>query len=541
MNAPHADSYAFIILFRGQEGAATRQMLRSAVNPEAPRSVYVQLPEVRGLEFLTASGPVSAGLNAWWERTVLPSSLPVFLALDEVGLEDWIPGTDGCWFVGVGDPERERLLGALGEPVFPIVSRDPEVVAEQAMQALGGRGDVSPIFHPSFPYRQAPMRWMRSVPRLDPVTPAITATTSGTRAPGPARFPPPPPPPRPSGTPHVARPQPPRAPVRPISYEAEPPAAAAAPAAATTGLSASPRPGPELGTRLRAATRRFKDLVRAPGGPAEPSPRLGATINANRPMVVGFASRKGGVGKTTHAAATAATVGEALDGLPDTAALVDGNITNPDSWALNPPPDSATVRMLVSRLAAGQDPPAEQYARTPRLAIYPESRTSEEMYTQAEVDIVAEYLRRRHSFVAVDLPNALPSLTTGGAAAVAAAWLLHCDVIVLPFNADPRARQGLLEYVDALQEDDALASVPVIAPYILSANRAIASDPAVLEDIAELRRRGVEIVEVPDDENALLALLRDLPINQASPGLRRAYLNLTDKVVAAVITTRRPQ
>jgi hypothetical protein len=51
----------------------------------------------------------------------------------------------------------------------------------------------------------------------------------------------------------------------------------------------------------------------------------------------------------------------------------------------------------------------------------------------------------------------------------------------------------------------------------------------------------VEIVEVPDDENALLALLRDLPINQASPALRQSYVNLTETVVATVLRARRKQ
>jgi len=261
-------------------------------------------------------------------------------------------------------------------------------------------------------------------------------------------------------------------------------------------------------------------------------------VNANRPIVVAFASRKGGVGKTTMAAAVSATIGEALDGLPDTAALVDGNVTNPDAWALHPPPGSATVRTLVSRLALGQDPPPELYARTPRLAIYPESRVSNEVYTQAEVDIVAEYLRRRHSFVAIDLPNALPSLTGGGAGAVAAAWLVHADAVVLPFNADPRARHGLVEYVDALEQDTDTRGIPVVAPYVVSSNRAIAADTGVREDIEGLRRRGVQVVHIPDDENALVALLRDLPITRASPRLRRAYVELTDCVVAVAIAAR---
>jgi cellulose biosynthesis protein BcsQ len=155
------------------------------------------------------------------------------------------------------------------------------------------------------------------------------------------------------------------------------------------------------------------------------------------------------------------------------------------------------------------------------------------------VDVLAEYLRRRHAFIAVDLPNALPSLISGGPAAVSAAWLAHCDVVVMPFNADPRARQGLLEYVAALGEDRVLARIPVVAPYIISVNREINSDSAVRADIAEIQRRGVEVVEIPDDDNALLALLRDLPINQASARLRRSYQQLTQAVVSAILESRR--
>ncbi|MDQ6747204.1 MAG: hypothetical protein M3010_03740 [Candidatus Dormibacteraeota bacterium] len=534
MNADSYDSYTVIILFRGEAGVQAQQMLRAAVNPDARRAVYVQMPEVRGVEFLSATGPVGAGLDSWWQRNVLPSSMPIFLAIDEPGLRDWIPGTDGSWFLGVSGPGDERTLASTAEDVFPVVTSDPEVVTEQAMQAIGGRGEVSPVFHPSFPYRQAALGWDRPVPRLDPPVPeplvvldSRVATAALHEAAGAAyRVTAPPPPPL------------------PISYEVEP-AVGPPPPGTPPGPAGARLGGGGLQAamaRVHSGSQRLRGILRTrPQVGGELSPSLGPTVNANRPIVAGFASRKGGVGKTTHAAGTAATVGEALDGLPDTAALVDGNITNPDSWALNPPPGSATVRTLVSCLTQGQDPPPEQYARTPRLAIYPESRDSEELYTQAEVDLVAQYLRRRHSFIAVDLPNALPSMTSGGPGAVAAAWLVHCDVVVLPFNADPRARQGLLEYVAVLGEDRALARLPVIAPYIVSANRAISADPAVQADIAELRRRGVEVVEVPDDEKALLALLRDLPINQASPGLRRSYARMTEALVEVVLRSRRSQ
>lgn len=533
--------YAFVVLFRAEDGSRVQQILRAAINPDALRAVSVELPEVRGADFLSAAGAVGASLDTWWRRMVAADSMPIFLALDEPGLTAWIPGTTGSWFVGVADAAAERRLSALSEAVFPIITADPEVVTEQTMQALGTGRATRPVFHPSFPYREAPISWARPVPRLDPpMLEPIAKCAADVRAPsslGPLH--------EPSSAGRV--PSVPRRPHQPISYEVQ---LAQAPGSDAVPARPTPRPVPGNSAageafwiafaRLQASSRRLRGILGgAPRMAAEPSAHLGPTINANRPIVAGFASRKGGVGKTTHAAATAATIGEALDGLPDTAALVDGNITNPDAWALHPPPESATVRTLVSRLSQGLDPPPEQYARTPRLAIYPESRESEELYTQAEIDTVAEYLRRRHSFVAVDLPNALPSLTSGGPGAVAAAWLVHCDVVVLPFNADPRARQGLLEYVAVLADDPRLAQIPILAPYIVSTNRSISADRAVQADIAELRRRGVELTEIPDDQNALLALLRDLPINRASPGLRRAYVQMTEMLVDMALRSRR--
>ncbi|MFN2464569.1 MAG: hypothetical protein ABR573_11800 [Candidatus Dormibacteria bacterium] len=492
---PPAGGYAFIVLFAVGHEQAVEAALGSAVNRPVDTGVLVLTPEVRGIDFLKASGPRGEHLDSWWERHVPRDSLPVYLLLDDGGLEEWIPGTHGLWFIGVTDWSRGERLESLAEPVFTVPTGEPVRIAQQAMLT-------------------------------------VASAASAVAIPG-VEVPLPPPPPPPS---------------QPISYDPDPQPPRPAPTRSTDKDSRR-RPRWTPGTGIAPTFRLFRDTfmdnslrVRArltfPARPVSIPADLGARVNANRPIVAGFASRKGGVGKTTHAAAVAATVGEALDGLPDTAALVDGNITNPDSWALKPPPDAATVRVLVSRLTAGLDPPAEQYARTPRLAIYPESRTGEEVYTQAEIDVLAEYLRRRHSFIAVDLPNALPSLASGGPGAVAAAWLTHCDAVVLPVNADPRARQGLLEYVAAIQDDVAFASIPILAPCILSSNRAISTDPAVQADLASLRHLGVEVIEVPDDQNALLALLRDLPINQASQGLRRAYLELTENLVSAVVRAR---
>lgn len=508
------EGITFVVL-APNHGAAVRRILENGL-PASAHRVTICEPAVHGLDFLAADGPVGAGLDAWWQRNVPPLSLPVYVIVDEPGLEEWIPGTDGYWFVGVEGPERGEALEATADLVFPVLSADPLVVAQHAMQAIANQDRGAPGVDDRYHYGLPPARQADVIPRPDP-----NAVGEGQSAS------------------YIA--DPPRPPIQPISYEAEPGIprrSRSAPA-----ITAAPYPPNSSGfgrlvAGARARAERARIFVQPGSRAAIHAINLGPTVNANRPIVAGFASRKGGVGKTTHAAAAAATIGEAFDGLPDTAALVDGNITNPDSWAFSPPPGAATVRELVSTLTRGLVPPAEVYAYTPRLAIYPESRHSEEPYTQSEVDVVAEHLRRRHSFVAIDLPNALPSLVTGGAGAVSAAWLAHCDVVVLPFNADPRARQGLFEYVEAVADDDALSGLPIVAPYIVSSNRAISNDPAVVADIAALTRMGVEVIEVPDDEQVLVALLKDRPINLASPGLRSAYITLTEAIVKAALRSR---
>ena len=65
-------------------------------------------------------------------------------------------------------------------------------------------------------------------------------------------------------------------------------------------------------------------------------------------MVIG--SRKGGVGKTSHAAGIAIAAGTVLDSVGHRAAIVDANIANPDAWGqLNLPAEAASVATLSPR------------------------------------------------------------------------------------------------------------------------------------------------------------------------------------------------
>ncbi len=91
--------------------------------------------------------------------------------------------------------------------------------------------------------------------------------------------------------------------------------------------------------------------------------------------IVAVGSRKGGVGKTSHAAGVAIAVGTALDVVGRCAAIVDANIANPDAWGqLSLPPGAATVRDMIVALVAGGELPRPVHASTPALACFPEAR-----------------------------------------------------------------------------------------------------------------------------------------------------------------------
>jgi MinD-like ATPase involved in chromosome partitioning or flagellar assembly len=259
-----------------------------------------------------------------------------------------------------------------------------------------------------------------------------------------------------------------------------------------------------------------------------PAPGLGQAVLARKPLIVAVVSRKGGVGKTASAAALAAMLGECLDVFGHTAALVDGNIGNPDAWGrLEVDGAPPTVREIVAGLMSGREPPSPAWSRTPALAVYPESREAGDGYTPAHVERLAFYLRARHAAIVVDLPNRLPALGSGEAA-LAAAWISLAGVVVIPTTADPSALLGAEEYLDV----ESLRGKPAVVPYIVPRLREIRDAPQVREALDRIARRAA-VVRVPDDDRATLALIRRQSITEVGGGLRRAYLALATEVVGA--------
>jgi hypothetical protein len=237
-------------------------------------------------------------------------------------------------------------------------------------------------------------------------------------------------------------------------------------------------------------------------------------------------SRKGGVGKTSHAAGVAIVAGEVLDLFGHRAAIVDANIANPDAWGhLNLPPGSATVREVVAALTTNREPPPPAHATSPALACYPESREATE-YSKTDIARLAAHLRSRHTLIVVDMSNRLPDPLAGPEAAAAAYWLEHSDVLVLPAASSKEDFNGVLDYLDVP------GLPPVVVPYIVPGMRRNRDHPMTRRYLETIGGRVQRVVPMPDEADKVrYAGMKGVPVQQVSPALRTAYRELLEAIV----------
>ncbi|MGI8848130.1 MAG: hypothetical protein ACR2GX_07715 [Candidatus Dormibacteria bacterium] len=252
---------------------------------------------------------------------------------------------------------------------------------------------------------------------------------------------------------------------------------------------------------------------------------FGELLVKRGPTIVVMGSRKGGVGKTSYAAGVAIVAGTVLDQLGHKACIVDANIANPDAWGqMNLREGAATVREVIAALTANHEPPPPVHATTPALACYPESREATE-YSKTDVRRFADYLRRRYTFIVVDMSNRLPDPMAGPEAAAAAYWLEHGDVLVLPTTSAKADFNGVLDYLDVRDLP------PTVVPYIVPAAKRNREHPVTQQYLNVIRERVQRIVEVPDEADKVrLAGMEGVPVEQVSPRLRLAYRELTEVV-----------
>jgi MinD-like ATPase involved in chromosome partitioning or flagellar assembly len=245
------------------------------------------------------------------------------------------------------------------------------------------------------------------------------------------------------------------------------------------------------------------------------------------PTIVVMGSRKGGVGKTSYAAGVAIVAGQVLDTAGHKAAIVDANIANPDAWGqMNLREGAATVREVVAALTGNRQPPEPVHAQTPALACYPESRETTE-YSKTDVRRLADFLRRRYTFIVVDMSNRLPDPMAGPEAAAAAYWLEMADILVLPTTSSKTDFNGVLDYLDVRNLP------PVVVPYIVPKVKKNREHEVTQAYLDEIRTRVHRIVDIPDEADKVrYAGMEGVPVEQVSPALGLAYRELTESVVA---------
>lgn len=254
--------------------------------------------------------------------------------------------------------------------------------------------------------------------------------------------------------------------------------------------------------------------------------------------IVAVTSRAGGVGKTTLAAGLGIIYGEAVRESGWHPAVVDQNIGNPDQWGrLAVDPDARTVSEIMADLEAGREWAAP--SSNAALAVYPERRDVGDGYAPAQIARFADQLRYLHVITLVDLPNRMPAFTSAESA-ICAGWIGVADLVLIPTTDDPNHLLGTLEYLDAplMRGEEGRPPVKVVVPYISSPVRAIREDPQVVGMLERLRERVLDVVEIPKDENATLALVSGRAVTAVDAGLRDAYIRLALTVARVLLVDR---
>jgi LmbE family N-acetylglucosaminyl deacetylase len=522
-------SFAFISLLRDEvEARGLARMLESLARSDAHVSSAFLVPEVRGLDFFAATDR-QPSVDRWWSDQVPRAAVPVYLLSHEEGLAAWLCSIDGVFLVAA------PVHTATGYPEGIVVDADledaPLALAEAVITRFGYSGGAAgQIGTDIFDRRDA-----RTVARVraGAAQPAASSGDSSpllsSRSPGPMS----------AGT--VLHGPPAFPPLLDVQTEVD------VTAGSRSGLGADPfdllaadsaradphaagweRQGDER-PHPRAVSGRRPPLLRLPTGRRHGTTTLetalAAILVSRAPMLVVIGSRKGGVGKTSHAAGIAIAAGAVLDSVGHRAAIVDANIANPDAWGqLNLPAQAATVRDVVTALTQGVEPPLPINAATPALACYPERREGVE-YSRTDIRRLATYLRARHAFTVVDMSNRLPDPTSGPEAAVAAFWLEEADALVLPTATSRQDFNGVLDYLDVPDLP------PTVVPYIVSSTRRNRRHLMTRQYLDAIRARVDCLIGIPDEaENVRRAGMDGVPVEDVSPRMRVAYRRLTEAV-----------
>jgi Mrp family chromosome partitioning ATPase len=518
--------WALIVLLDDErEARALSRFLGALRDPTSPVDADLLVPPVRGLAFF-ADESRQRDIDAWWSEYVSRSATPVFLLMDVAGLEGWVGEVDGDVYVGLSDRERMSVYTGLSAPprgrIHPLLCDGPLELAAAVIHDLSnGRRRRGALFDsadalrvaalsPRFPRRGSLEGTSdRSRPGLlqDPWEEALWSEKEAASA-GDSRS-------------DARGSLVPSAPSR-LRHDAP---ATEEPASASPSSSARGSALTALQLSARSAGRWVLQRLRHAAERPRPDAEVARQLAARGPTIVVIGSRKGGVGKTSFAAGISVTAGGILDQIGHRACIVDANIANPDAWGeLHLPRGAATVREVTTALLSNREPPPPVHAATAGLACYPEVREPTE-YSRTAVRVLADFLRRRYTFIVVDMSNRLPDPTAGPEAAVAAYWLEVADVLILPTTSARADFNGALDYLDIAELP------PTLVPYIVPDDRRLRDNPTTLEYLRAIRRKAHGVVAIPDEANLVrLAGMEGVPVEQLSARLRLAYRLLTEAI-----------
>jgi MinD-like ATPase involved in chromosome partitioning or flagellar assembly len=491
LHTDNQSSFAVVILAEAQPEAESLARMLVDLSIVGSR-MSACIPPVRGIDFF-ADAQAQRRLDRWWDEQIPSQALPIFIVEHCEGLAEWLSGLDGRVYVGVTSSAAADVYQDHAA-VRAITARSPLDYAAAVMSDLVTSGIysvedaermlslASALPEPGICERVAPLPGSDVDEGPDPFDLLIAMNTS-------------------------------------TSAEAQ------AQVRTTTPASTRPAAPERRGLRLPGWARRpgTGGDARAPHDQdlANDLLRRGSTI-------VAVGSRKGGVGKTSHAAGVAIVAGAALDAVGRCAAIIDANLANPDAWGqLNLPSGAATVRDMIAALASNQEPPRPVHASTPALACYPESREASE-YSRTEIGMLVAHLRSRYPIVVVDLSNRLPDPTGGPEAAAAAYWLEHADVLVLPSAASKQDYNGVLDYLDIADMP------PVIVAALVPRTRRNREHPLAKRYMSAIEHRAYRVVDIPDDaELVRYAGMQGVPVEAVSASLKAAYRHLAEAIASA--------
>jgi MinD-like ATPase involved in chromosome partitioning or flagellar assembly len=499
--------FAFISLLRDQVEARELALRLEGVARSfaVTRSLFL-VPDVRGLDFFAGKRSQPA-LDRWWGRNVPPSAVPVYLLRHEDGLASWLGGLDGVFLVAATG------AAAAAYPSSSVVDADPDTApAALANAAILRFGVPANPSHPSladvFDGRDA---GIDAEARPD----SVTRWAGRPELPSLMRI---------DGSGDHSQASPAEPLPDPFELLAADSASRERQAPSLNAILAKGSPR-STATALSRARSRLPLKISRRQRLGETNAALAALLVQRAPTVVVIGSRKGGVGKTSHAAGMAITAGAILDSVGHRAAIVDANIANPDAWGqLNLPASAATVRDVAAALGSGKEPPLPVHSATPALACYPERREGVE-YSRTDIRRLAAHLRARFAFVVVDMSNRLPDPTAGPEATVASYWLEEADALVLPTATSLQDFNGVLDYLDVPDLP------PTVVPYIVSSARRNRRHPTTLKYLVSIAARVDALVQIPDEaDNVRLAVMQGAPVQDVSPRMGLAYRRLTEAV-----------